>query len=74
MRDLGAARMLEPFYDQVRVAAKAHRRKVEFVRILLGVLDKFRECIDGNRLVENDDLLTEERVGNRLKILQRLVG
>jgi hypothetical protein len=65
--------MLQPFHDEMRVTAKAHRGEVELVGVLPGVVDQFGQGLDGHILVEDHDLLTEKTVGGRFEILERFV-
>ena len=71
---LRAGLVLEPLDDQVRVAADAERAEVELVGILLRIGHQLLEVLHRDVLVEDQHLLREGEVGDRLEILQRIVG
>ena len=74
MSDLGAGGIFQPLDEKVRIAAQAHRRKIEFVRILLRIFDKLRIGVDRHVPVEDDNLLAKESVCDRLEISDRIIG
>jgi hypothetical protein len=74
VNELGAGLVLEPLDDQVGIAAHPERAEIELVGMLLRIGDQLLEILHRHALVQDQHLLRERDVGDRLEILQRIVG
>src|SRR6195256_4416518 len=58
----------------MRVAADPERAEVELVRMLFGISDQLLEVLYRDALVQDQHLMGEGEIGDRLEILDRIVG
>jgi hypothetical protein len=56
------------------VAAHAERAEIDLVGMLLRISDQLPEILHRNVLVEDQHLVRERKVGDRLEVLERIIG